>query len=89
MYIKEITVVNETGLHARPAGTFVQMAKAFESKITVKNIATEKKANAKAIIGILTMGLSKGTTVEISAEGVDEEKAVESLVDFIARGCDE
>lgn len=83
MYQKETTVTNETGLHARPASQFVQLAKKFESDITITNLKTSKSADAKSIIKVLILSLIKGTPLRIEAEGKDETKAVDSLIHLI------
>ncbi len=87
MYSKTITIQNKTGLHARPANLFVSAAKKFKSDISVE--MNSKKANAKSIITILTLGAAKGSTVTISAEGTDEETAVDELVSLIESGFGE
>ena len=90
MYKKKIKIVNPTGLHARPASDFVATAKKFTSKIKIKDLtADEKPANAKSILTVLALGLAKGTEAEITAEGEDEEQAVESLAALIESGFGE
>lgn len=89
MYQKETTVVNKTGLHARPASQFVQMAKGFESKITITNLNNSKSADAKSMIKVLILALIKGTPICIEAEGKDETEAVDSLVKLIDSGFDD
>ena len=90
MYKQITTIINPTGIHARPASDFVSMAKTFSSDIQIKALSTDDKpANAKSILRVLSLGLSKGTNVEISAEGEDEEKAVNSLVELITSGFGE
>lgn len=85
MYTKDTTVRNQTGIHARPASVFVRKAREFASAITVENLdkPQEKPVNAKAIMLLMTLGLSCGTNVRISASGEDEIEAVESLVELI------
>lgn len=78
MISKVITITNETGLHARPASIFVSTASKFKSELMVKK--GEKKVNAKSILAVLSMGITKGTEITISAEGADEEDAVNALV---------
>lgn len=73
----EITVTNETGLHSRPADVFVRTAKLFESDIKVSK--GEKTANAKTIIKVILLNVSQGDTIKITAEGPDEEEAVNEL----------
>ncbi|HSH35735.1 HPr family phosphocarrier protein [Schnuerera sp.] len=81
MYKEEVTLKNETGLHARPASLFVKEASRFTSDITV--VKDGKEYNAKSIMGILSMGAGKGDTVLIQAEGSDAEDAVKALVKLV------
>ena len=89
MYTKKIQIKNRTGLHARPASDFVKAAKQYTSKITIKRAEEETGANAKSIVLLLSLGLTKGTQVEISAHGEDEQAAVEALVSLIEEGFGE
>ena len=90
MYRKEVTIVNESGLHARPASVFVSQAKKFQSRIWARNISSGSEAfNAKSIVLLLAQGMGRGTQIEISAEGPDEQLAVDTLADFISSGCGE
>jgi len=86
-----VTIINPTGLHARPATEFVTTAKRFVSRITIKNAANEQAApvNAKSIIHLLTLGLSQGAVAEISAEGEDEASAIEALRQLVEAGLGE
>ena len=72
-----ITVHHKVGLHARPAALFVQTAQKHQSKITVT--VDEKTANAKSLLGLLSLGVTQGTTIQINAEGTDEESALDTL----------
>lgn len=89
MVKKQTTIINKTGLHARPASEFVAAATKFKSKITIKRIDSEKEANVKSIIFVLSLGLTRGTQVEISASGEDEAEAVDTLVALIETGFGE
>ncbi|MEY8354267.1 HPr family phosphocarrier protein [Lachnospiraceae bacterium 54-53] len=90
MYTKTAVVVNETGLHARPAGEFAQAAKQFACKITVKNIsAGGSGVNGKSLVRIMGEEFSKGSEMEISADGEDEQKAAETLASLVASGLGE
>jgi phosphocarrier protein len=89
MYKRTTTVVNKSGLHARPASDFVQAAGKFESKITIRRTDEEDEANAKSIVFVLSLGVSKGTEVELCAKGTDEQEAVDSLVALIESGFGE
>ena len=81
MFKKNVTLQNETGLHARPASLFVKEASRFSSNVTV--IKDGKKYNAKSIMGVLSMGAGKGTNLTIQAEGDDEKEAVDTLVQLV------
>ena len=77
MISKEITILNEVGLHARPATFFIQKANEFKSLITIAK--DERKVNAKSLLGVLSLGITKGTKVVLSAEGSDEQEAIDEL----------
>jgi phosphocarrier protein len=81
MVKEEVTVLNATGLHARPASMFVQTAGKFQSKIFV--IKDGKKINAKSIMGIMAAGVAQGTSITIETDGPDEQDALTALVDLI------
>lgn len=82
MFSKEVEVLNQAGLHARPATFFIQKANEFKSSIWVEK--DERKVNAKSLLGVLSLGITKGNTITIIADGVDEEEAVVTLVNLIA-----
>ena len=84
MFLKEIVVQNQVGLHARPATFFIQKANEYKSSIWIEK--DEKKVNAKSLLGVLSLGVAKGTSVTIIAEGSDEEQAVEELVKLVESG---
>lgn len=77
MYKIDVSINNESGLHARPASMFIKEASKYKSELKV--LKGGKEYNAKSIMGILSMGAKKGDTITILAEGSDEKKAVESL----------
>lgn len=81
MIVREVTVLNETGIHARPASMFVKMAGKFRSDIFV--IKDENEINAKSIMGVMAGGIAQGTVVQIKAVGEDEVSAVNELVQLI------
>lgn len=89
MYSRKASIINSTGLHARPASDFVKTAGKFASIINIKRVDTGKIANAKSIVFLLSMGLGQGTEVEIFAKGSDEQQAVDTLVDLIESGFPE
>ena len=81
MYTREITVKNEVGLHARPATYFIQKANEVKSGIWVEK--EERRVNAKSLLGVLSLGIMKGTTVTLIADGSDEKEAVDALAELI------
>ncbi|MCL4268741.1 MAG: phosphoenolpyruvate--protein phosphotransferase [Anaerolineales bacterium] len=83
----EITINNETGLHARPAKTLVNLVKQFKSSVTIWH--GEKKANAKSLISVLTLGASKGSQLKIDVDGEDEETALTEIESAILSGLGE
>lgn len=82
MVNKTVVIINETGIHARPAGEFVSKAKNFVSNISLES--NGQKINAKSIIKLLSLGLKKGSEVTIIAEGDDENQAIEELSTYLA-----
>jgi phosphocarrier protein len=83
MYKKTVLIQNRTGLHARPASEFVNLAKTFKSDITIKNIDEDEEVDAKSIMMLLTLALGQGDEAEISATGEDETQAVDALTALI------
>ena len=81
MYTKEVTVNNEVGLHARPATYFIQKANEFKSGIWVEK--DERRVNAKSLLGVLSLGIVKGTTITLIADGSDEVAAVDALSELV------
>lgn len=81
MFIEEVALQNETGLHARPASLFVKEASKFSSEVKV--IKNGKEYNAKSIMGLLSMGAGKGDTISIQAQGNDAKKAVQTLIQLV------
>ena len=82
MYVKEVTVENQVGLHARPATFFIQKANEYKSSIWVEK--EERRVNAKSLLGVLSLGIVGGTT--ILADGADEQAAVDGLVKLVSSG---
>ncbi|MCI8698395.1 MAG: HPr family phosphocarrier protein [Oscillospiraceae bacterium] len=81
MFMKETTVNNQVGLHARPATFFIQKANEFKSSIWVEK--DDRRVNAKSLLGVLSLGIVKGTTINLIADGPDEEAAIKALVELI------
>lgn len=84
MVHKDITVQNQVGLHARPATFFIQKANEFRSSIWVEK--EERRANAKSLLGVLSLGITGGTDIRIIADGSDEAEALASLVKMVESG---
>lgn len=76
-----VTITNPTGLHARPAAMFVQKAASFKSRVKVRG--NGKEADAKSILAIMGMGLTKDSEITISAEGDDEGECLAALKELI------
>ena len=77
---KEVTINNQVGLHARPATFFIQKANEFKSIWIERD---ERRVNAKSLLGVLSLGIVKGTAVNIVADGVDENEAIATLSELI------
>ncbi|MBE6800657.1 MAG: HPr family phosphocarrier protein [Ruminococcaceae bacterium] len=84
MYVKDVTVKNQVGLHARPATFFIQKANEFKSSIWLEK--EERRVNAKSLLGVLSLGIMGDTEIRIIAGGVDEEQAVNALVALVDSG---
>jgi phosphotransferase system HPr (HPr) family protein len=80
----EIVCINEVGLHARPAALFVQAANRFKAKIRTRNLTNGTEwVDAKSILRVLSLGVEHNHSIEISAEGDDEEIAVRTLENLV------
>ncbi len=84
MYVKDVEVKNQVGLHARPATFFIQKANEYKSSVWVEK--EERRVNAKSLLGVLSLGIVGGTTIKIIADGSDENDAVEGLVKLVESG---
>src|SRR5918999_1408531 len=84
---REVVVTNELGLHARAAARFVHLATRFESQIRVGR--NSKVMDGKSIMGILLLAAARGTAITISAQGADEDAAVDALVQLVESGFGE
>ena len=82
MYSQEAVVNNQVGLHARPATFFIQKANEFKSAIWVEK--DERRVNAKSLLGVLSLGITKGTTITLLADGSDEKEAVAALSELVS-----
>ena len=81
MLSRDVTIVNEVGLHARPATFFIQKANTYKSSIWVEK--EDRRVNAKSLLGVLSMGIVKGTAITLIADGMDEDEALDGLEHLI------
>ena len=84
MFVKDVMVQNQVGLHARPATFFIQKANEFKSSIWIEK--EERRVNAKSLLGILSLGIVGGTQIRITADGADEQEAVTALTELVDSG---
>ena len=87
MLSRDVTVVNVVGLHARPATFFIQKANSYKASLWIEK--DDRRVNAKSLLGVLSMGIVKGTVVTIIADGEEEAVAVEGLVELISNGLND
>ena len=87
MVTKEVVINNQVGLHARPATFFIQKANEFKSSIWIEK--EDRRVNAKSLLGVLSLGIVKGTAVNLIADGNDENEAISTLSDLIASDSSE
>ena len=81
MITKEVVINNQVGLHARPATFFIQKANEFKSSIWIEK--DDRRVNAKSLLGVLSLGIVKGTAINIIADGADEAEAIKTLSELI------
>ena len=77
-----VTIEIASGLEARPVAMLVQVASQYDSEIYI--MRDNKKVNAKSIMGMMTLGLDMGDSIEVSTNGTDEEKAMEAIVEYLS-----
>ena len=87
MLKRDVTITNNIGLHARPATFFIQKANSFKASVWIEK--DDRKVNAKSLLGVLSLGIAKGMTVTLVADGIDENEAINGLVELILKGFDE
>ncbi|MBQ4054427.1 MAG: HPr family phosphocarrier protein [Clostridia bacterium] len=85
MKIIRLECIAENGLHARPAALISKCAKGFASKCFLVNEDNRKKADARSVTAIMTLGVKKGGYVSVECEGADEEDAARTLAGLIAK----
>ena len=82
MITKKMTINIPSGLEARPVALLVQVASRYESSIYI--ISEGKKVNAKSIMGMMTLTLDKGQTITVTADGEDEQTAIENIENYLS-----
>jgi phosphocarrier protein len=87
MISRDVTITNTVGLHARPATFFIQKANSYRSSIWVER--EDRRVNAKSLLGVLSLGIVKGTTITLIADGADEEEALSGLAELVDTGFNE
>lgn len=81
MIYKELVIKNNDGLKAKAAASFVQVANQFDAQILIE--FSNKKINAKSIMGLLSLGVKKDEAIYVFANGSDEKDAVEALAELV------
>jgi phosphocarrier protein len=87
MIEKKVTIINNAGLHTRPAATIVKIASQFKSDFFIRKDGLN--INGKSIIGVMTLAAGKGSELTLTFEGEDEEQMAEAVTDYFNRGFDE
>lgn len=81
MISRDVTIVNSVGLHARPATFFIQKANSYKASVWIEK--DDRRVNAKSLLGVLSMGIVKGTVITLIADGTDETDALDGLEKLI------
>ena len=84
MISRGITIRNSVGLHARPATFFIQKANSYKSSIWVEK--EDRRVNAKSLLGVLSLGITKDMTITLIADGADEVEALNGIEDLVVNG---
>jgi phosphocarrier protein len=87
MVARSVLVVNQLGMHARAAAKFVHLATRFEARVRVAR--QEREMDGKSIMGLLLLAAARGTTIRISADGADEDAALQALAGLVESGFGE
>ena len=87
MISRNVTIQNNVGLHARPATFFIQKANSYKCSVWVER--DDRRVNAKSLLGVLSLGIVKGMTVTLIADGPDEEMALNGLSALVETGFTE
>ena len=87
----EVEVRNPSGLHARPAATFVRASAAFAAEVMVTNLTRDasRAASAKSVLGVMGLAVARGHRIRIVAEGADADEAIARLAELVSSGLGE
>lgn len=80
----ELTILNDEGLHARPAAKFVKLASRFSCEIWVEK--DDEEINGKSIMGLMMLAAAQGAVIKVSAEGDDAEEAISKITELVNGG---
>ena len=87
MISRDIVINNASGLHARPATFFIQKANSYSCSVWIEK--DDRKVNAKSLLGVLSMGIARGMSITLVADGQGEEEALAGLIALIDSGFEE
>jgi phosphocarrier protein HPr len=87
MVRRDFVILNQYGMHARPAALFVKTASRFEADVSVEKDGN--RVSGKSIMGLMTLELSRGSTMRVTAEGADAEDVMDELQALVERKFDE
>ena len=87
MIERNVDIINNAGLHTRPAATIVKIAAKFNSEFFINKDGI--RINGKSIIGVMTLAAEKGSTLTLTFEGEDESEACSAIIEYFERGFDE
>jgi phosphocarrier protein len=87
MIEKTVKIINNAGLHTRPAATIVKIASKYKSEFFIYKDGMN--INGKSIIGVMTLAAAKGSELKLTFEGEDEKEMAEEILDYFNRGFDE
>jgi phosphocarrier protein HPr len=87
MIERKIKIINDAGLHTRPAATIVKLAAKYKAEFFINKDGLH--INGKSIIGVMTLAAEKGSELTLTFDGPDEEQAAEEIINYFNRGFDE
>lgn len=87
MIRRKVSIVNEAGLHARPAAALVKLASKYKSEFFIHMYGY--RVNGKSILGVMTLAAEQGAELELELDGPDEEEAAEAIINLIENGFEE